>query len=155
MRHTGDPHKHCWSPARSHCGPVPLKYTSPKSFFPLSASALWQEQHCWGKKGKETVCFILRRLTSSTGTTLPHYVLCCQGNTLQIKEFRFATPSGIIKIVFLLSVPSQSAFNVSTIYFYIYSSPLLPLCHYFYFPNSFHTVNCMLNYRMIQAQYSN
>lgn len=68
----GVPHEHCWSPAHSHCGPVPLKCTSPKSLFPLFASAVQQEHHHWEKKGKERVYFIQQCFTDSTGMTLPH-----------------------------------------------------------------------------------
>lgn len=66
-----------------------------------------------------TVCFIQHCFINSTDK-----MLFCLGNLQKVKKFRFPTVSDIIKIVLLIFVPSQSAFNASIKHFCIYSSPL-------------------------------
>ena len=138
-------HKKIVGLQHTHHGQIPLRFTFPKDSLPSSLRAFWPKQRCWEilkkkqptskqtnknpqtKRKKNptkktpirTVCFIQHCFINSTDK-----MLFCLGNLQKVKKFRFPTVSDIIKIVLLIFVPSQSAFNASIKHFCIYSSPL-------------------------------
>lgn len=146
LRHIGcvDPQKNSWSPAHSpwtnslevhisqRLSPFisksflakttllgDLKKKQPTSKQTNKNPQTKRKKNPTKKTPIRTVCFIQHCFINSTDK-----MLFCQGNLQKVKKFRFPTVSDIIKIVLLIFVPSQSAFNASIKHFCIYSSPL-------------------------------